>query len=101
MIAQNLVDFAICAILSQEAQNVRNVLRYVLLASTLAPVFVRLVNQDVPMPFNLPQHYPELPKPAYYPKKISKPLVLIILLLFLKKLNLPLNLATTFRNLTV
>ena len=70
--------------MSQEVPDVPNVLHYALLESTLVPVFARQVKPDVPMLLNLP--LPLLPKPF----------------LFLKRspLNLPLNLATTFLNLT-
>ena len=82
--AKNLVDFANCALLSQEVQNAQNVPHYALLELTLVPAFARQVKQDVPTLLNLP--LPLLPKPF----------------LFLKRslLNLPLNLATILLNLT-
>merc|ERR1712073_102003 len=49
LIAKNLVDFANCAILSQEVQNAQNVPHYVLQESTLVPAFARLVKQAVPV----------------------------------------------------
>ena len=59
-IAKNLVDFAICVTLFQEVLNALNVQLFVLLESTLAQVFVRLVKPDAPMLLNLP--LPKLPK---------------------------------------
>ena len=78
------MDFANCAILSQEVQDAQNVPHYVLLESTLVPAFARLVKQDVPMLLGLPVLL--LQKPCQFLKK--------------SLLNLPLNLATTFLNLT-
>ena len=83
-IAKNLVDFANCVILSLEVQDVPNVPHYVLLELTLVPAFARLVKQDVPMLLNLPLLL--LPEPYQY---LNRSL-----------LNSPLNLATTFLNLT-
>jgi hypothetical protein len=59
-IAKNLADFAICVTLFQEVLNALNVQLFVLLESTLAQVFVRLVKPDAPMLLNLP--LPKLPK---------------------------------------
>ena len=84
LIAKNLVDFANCAILSQEVQNAQNVPHYVLQESTLVPAFARLVKQDVPMLLSFPVLL--LQKPCQFLKR--------------SLLNLPLNLATTFLNLT-
>ena len=105
--------------MSQEVPDVPNVLHYALLESTLVPVFARQVKPDVPMLLNMP--LPLLPKPFLFLKrsplnlvfarqvKPDVPMLLIMPLpllpkpfLFLKRspLNLPLNLATTFLNLT-
>ena len=84
LIAKNLVDFANCAILFQEVQNAQNVPHYVLQELTHVTAFARLVKQDVPMLLSFPVLL--LLKPCQFLKK-SLP-------------NLPLNLATTFLNLT-
>ena len=84
MIAKKLVDFANCVISSQGVQAAQNVPHCVLLELTLVPVFARLVKQDVPMLLNLPLLL--LPKLYQFLKRLL--------------LNSPLNLATTFLNLT-
>ena len=76
LIAKNLVDFANCAILSQEVQNAQNVPHYAPLELTLVPVFVRQVKQDVPTLVNLP--LPLLPNPL---KLLKRSLINSLLIL--------------------